>query len=91
MIVSPYTATALYRVELLALHKTDYDVFIQEIRSSERRYVFVCVRVCVCVCVLRVSPFMNLCVRLFVCEQNHIVYMCVYMCVSVYGCVCACA
>ena len=37
--ITPYTATALSKVELLALHKTDYDIFMKGIRSSERRYI----------------------------------------------------
>ena len=65
MITSPYTATALCRVELLALHKTDYDVFIQEIKSSERRYLPVCVSVCICASV-RVCVFTRVCMSMCV-------------------------
>eukprot|EP00596_Hydrurales_sp_CCMP1899_P005711 CAMPEP_0119039916 /NCGR_PEP_ID=MMETSP1177-20130426/9674_1 /TAXON_ID=2985 /ORGANISM="Ochromonas sp, Strain CCMP1899" /LENGTH=424 /DNA_ID=CAMNT_0007004421 /DNA_START=243 /DNA_END=1514 /DNA_ORIENTATION=- len=44
IIVSPYTATSESKVELLALHKTDFDIFMKEIRSSERREIFMVLR-----------------------------------------------
>lgn len=44
IIVSPYTAKADSKVELLALHKTDFDIFMKEIRSSERREIFMVLR-----------------------------------------------
>jgi hypothetical protein len=42
--ISPYTATAESDIELLALHKTDYDLFMKEIKSSERRELFMILR-----------------------------------------------
>ena len=44
LITLGYSVTALTSVDLLVLQKNDYDKFLKDIRSSERREIYVCLR-----------------------------------------------